>query len=700
MSEAFPNAPIGSGGTSHMLPAERKRASFDVTVLMDVMGTAKRRKQLENAQKIFSEGAFDPRAEDHHDYDSYETQYVQQVARTAAAVQLTRDNPSFMFAHMAGKVQMQDLFDTNGLAAIHFTMYLTFLTTNGNKEQKARWLDGATDGSYFGAYAQTELGHGSNVRGLETQAAFDSATDEFVIHSPTLTSMKWWPTGMYACTHAVVFAELRIGGVAHGVHGFMVQLRDEGGRLMPGVEVGEIGPKIIGGHTNIGYARFDRVRIPRFNMFSKLFRVTRAGEFIAPPPKQGKIKNISMMMMRVANVAWAARDTAKAAVIAVRYSCVRVQGFKDTVTREAGGGGRGENTIMDYRMQQLRTLSALSLAYMFFWNARYLQAYLGKVQSKIKAEDAGAADELPELHATCSGLKSFSTTRGHAAIEECRKACGGQGFLRSSGIADLACSFAEPVTVEGEQVILSLQVARFLIKSVRAIRAGEPVKGSVEYLKEPALTAAECAPAAGWAGQHALLVRMLRDRASRKAVRLEARFGAALLGGASFDEATNAVAVAAYEAAMCHSAYVMARNNLLAIEEFVPAAVDAPCRAALMRLLELRALLFVREDAADWMGLLTAEALEEIFDRVCALLLEIRPDAVALCDAFGYTDYSLGSTLGRHDGNVYEAIYNEAKLSPLNKSPIMVGWDELKPILDLDFIKAGVGQRWEPAAKL
>ena len=53
--------------------------------------------------------------------------------------------------------------------------------------------------------------------------------------------------------------------------------------------------------------------------------------------------------------------------------------------------------------------------------------------------EAGAADELPELHATCAGLKAWATVRGHAHIEECRKACGGQGFLRSSGIADLAC---------------------------------------------------------------------------------------------------------------------------------------------------------------------------------------------------------------------------------------------------------------------
>jgi hypothetical protein len=38
--------------------------------------------------------------------------------------------------------------------------------------------------------AQTELGHGSNVQGLETTATFDPKTDELVIHSPTLTSSK------------------------------------------------------------------------------------------------------------------------------------------------------------------------------------------------------------------------------------------------------------------------------------------------------------------------------------------------------------------------------------------------------------------------------------------------------------------------------------------------------------------------------
>lgn len=52
------------------------------------------------------------------------------------------------------------------------------------------------------------------------------------------------------------------------------------------------------------------------------------------------------------------------------------------------------------------------------------------------------------------------------------------------------------------------------------------------------------------------------------------------------------------------------------------------------------------------------------------LLAEIRPDAVALADAFDFSDQSLSSILGRYDGNVYENMYKWAKSSPLNKSEV------------------------------
>lgn len=76
----------------------------------------------------------------------------------------------------------------------------------GSEEQKAYWLPRILDWEIIGCYAQTELGHGSNVRGLETTATYDPKTKEFVIHSPYLTAAKWWNGTMgRTATHAVGF---------------------------------------------------------------------------------------------------------------------------------------------------------------------------------------------------------------------------------------------------------------------------------------------------------------------------------------------------------------------------------------------------------------------------------------------------------------------------------------------------------------
>jgi len=51
-----------------------------------------------------------------------------------------------------------------------------------------------------------------------------------------------------------------------------------------------------------------------------------------------------------------------------------------------------------------------------------------------------------------------------------------------------------------------------------------------------------------------------------------------------------------------------------------------------------------------------------------AVLAAVRPDAVALVDAFGKTDFELNSAIGRSDGNYIQALYELAQKEPLNQS--------------------------------
>lgn len=85
-------------------------------------------------------------------------------------------------------------------------MFIPAIKGQGTDEQQQKWLPLAYKMQIIGCYAQTELGHGSNVQGLETTATFDPQTDEFIIHSPTLTSSKV----SIMCNEQLIFLELII----------------------------------------------------------------------------------------------------------------------------------------------------------------------------------------------------------------------------------------------------------------------------------------------------------------------------------------------------------------------------------------------------------------------------------------------------------------------------------------------------------
>jgi hypothetical protein len=52
---------------------------------------------------------------------------------------------------------------------------------------------------------------------------------------------------------------------------------------------------------------------------------------------------------------------------------------------------------------------------------------------------------LPDLHSLSSSLKSHSTITAAAAIEECRRACGGHGYSIASGLVDAYSNYLPQV---------------------------------------------------------------------------------------------------------------------------------------------------------------------------------------------------------------------------------------------------------------
>jgi acyl-CoA oxidase len=221
-------------------------------------------------------------------------------------------------------------------------------------EQKKIWVPKAEKFEIFGCYAQTELGHGSNVRGIETTATFDINSDEFIINSPTLSSTKYWigAAGIWA-THALVVARLIISGKDLGNHIFLTQLRNlETQQLMPGVEVYELGPKAFQGMLGVdnGALQFHQVRVPRSQMLARNAQVSRNGIYTAP--KNAKHSYGSMVTVRALMAQITGFDLIKAVVTAYHYTTFRRQFQRPEM--------KLESRVFDYASVRYRLLPLLA----------------------------------------------------------------------------------------------------------------------------------------------------------------------------------------------------------------------------------------------------------------------------------------------------------------------------------------------------
>ncbi|KAL7752550.1 hypothetical protein RI367_002084 [Sorochytrium milnesiophthora] len=562
---------------------------------------------------------------------------------------------------------------------LHYGMFIPTIEKVGTPEQQQRWLPRCHSWEMLGSYAQTELAHGSNVRGLQTTATYIRESDEFDIHTPSLLALKWWPDGKQ-----------------YGVYPFMVQLRDvKTHEPLPGISLKDLGPKIGFNTMDNGVLQLNHVRIPRNDMLMGAIEVSRDGK-VKRLSEDSQIKVYStMLQMRSGIVQGAFSALGRAVTIATRYAIMYAtvpvaimlltHGRAHTSRRQFfdPDDRHSEMQIIDYQSQRNRLFVPLAASYAFF--------FLGRMMQDTVDKHIDSQRSLARAHASSSGLKVLTTTLCSAMIEDLRKgahspfiagmmttrtvelnflvistACGGHGYSRASGLPDLFATYVQMNTVEGENGILTQQVARYILKQYQAARgSGQVTTPSADedfpYFKwttqrQPNLPVTSTAD---WRKPR-IVSQVLEVRAAHALDVLfrllqRTKFNDALL---EVDKLSNA-----------HSWMVMYRSFVVGIED-VRDQLSRDTVKALELLRDLFGVYCVESALADLPSYLSTAQHELLMQTHHELLGAIRPYAVPLTDAYDFTDRELTSALGRYDGNVYATLAAWLDNEPLNRHKV------------------------------
>ncbi|KAL5236415.1 hypothetical protein ACI65C_003825 [Semiaphis heraclei] len=552
--------------------------------------------------------------------------------------------------------------------AVHTVMFLPSLIGQGTPEQKEEWVGRAFKYSILGTYAQTELGHGTFIRGLETTCTYDPDNEEFILNSPTLTSYKWWPGGLgHSCNYAIVLAQLYTQGIHRGIHPFIVQLRDsETWMPMPGIKIGEIGSKMGMNSANNGYLAFNNVRLPRMHMLMKNSKVHKDGTY--EKSTHEKLTYGTMILVRVLIVkSLVTSYVMKSITIAIRYSAIRRQS-------ELKPGER-EPQILDFQTQQYKLFPVIASTLVYKFAAKWLWDKYTAVTSQL---ERGDLVQLPELHAMACCLKAVGTADASVSVTSCRLACGGHGYMNCSNFPNIYSLSTATETYEGENTVLLLQTARFLMKSYETVQIGINVSTSetLSYLEKykslkrsPWMTTLDC------------MVSAFFQVAGSKIDDCYFTMKRLLDSGTAQEDAWNQTSIKLTQAseAHCRAFVISVYVKTLETNQF-----SQELMAVLTQLGELICAQWILNRLGDFLqhSNLKPNDVQSIQLLLEECLKRIRPNAVGLVDSFDIQDEILDSALGCYDGNVYERLLSEANKSPLNKEPVNRSFElYLKPFL-------------------
>jgi acyl-CoA oxidase len=497
----------------------------------------------------------------------------------------------------------------------------------GTERHHATYLADTASVDLPGCFAMSESGHGSDVRGIRTQARYDAAAQEFVLHTPDEDARKDWIGN--AARHgrvAAVFAQLDVASEAKGVHAFVVPIRDAEGTVLDGVEIEDCGDKMGLQGVDNGRIRFNAVRVPREALLDRYGTVTDDGEYVSSIDSPGArfFTMIGALVQGRISIAGAGIAVARNGLtIAVRWGERR---------RQFGTGLDMDTPLMDYLTHQRRLLPAVAESFA-------LQAahdHLVAQYAQVVGDDPTGSAEQRSVEALAAGLKAVTTWHMTRTLQDARECCGGKGYLAENRFAALRADSDVFTTFEGDNTVLLQLVAKTLLSDYAAQFEDLDAVGMVRTLgnRQVSRWLSETGPLSRFTRDDVELrspdwqAQTLRFREERLVDSLARRLRR-LTSGEGMDPLR----------AMSHC-----QDHALAAatEQFAArvATADGETREVLDRLRDLYALSMISRNRGWWLehGYLEGEAAKDVQKEVNVLCGELRPAALGLVASFGIPD--------------------------------------------------------------
>ncbi|KPJ04977.1 Peroxisomal acyl-coenzyme A oxidase 3 [Papilio xuthus] len=657
LKELFPDLPAGP------LDVYRKKATFDwrrMKLVFDNLTTLKLKNDIWNFMRdnpLFRHQEATPSLDEQRHittkrmYAIYSQNFIP-LTKIGVEPRLFQAEAEALF-----------MFDSSLAVKISLTfrMFSNVIQGSGRSHHYS-YIEQSQRGEIGGCFALTEVSHGSNAKGMRTTATYCPDKKQFILHTPDFEAAKFWIGSLGKCaTHAIVYAMLISKGKNHGLHTFVVPIRDPKTlKPYPGVTVGDIGEKIGLNGVDNGFVMFNKYHLPKEAALDKFGGVDDNGDYKTPFRDPKKRFGASLGILsggRVHITSISANYMQKAIVIAIRYSAVRRQFGPDNSSEEL--------PVLEYQQQQIRLVPHLATTFAMrifctWFGALHVSITIDNITGGGGGEDA--ASRGIELHALSCAAKPVCAWSSRDAIQACREATGGHGYLKASALGELRNDNDANCTYEGENSLLLQQTSNWLLtvwpRRHHLTPSDHPL-GSLHFLEnadhnltktcpwtkvEDMMEPANIIEIYKWLSVYSLKTTYEKVSSLKAA-------GRDNFHAKNESQPYNAVTLS----------LVYGENFIL--NHFYKSAADfheVECRKVLVQLVALYGAFLLEKHLATLYigGYLSGSQGVLVREAAVRLSTQLAPAAPALADTLAPPDWCLNSLLGHSDGQVYKHLQN------------------------------------------